>query len=212
MSRASNLAGFTTSISPPANLSVGIITASSVINVGTGLTLSSSGINITGVITATSFSGNGSGLTGISSVSFATTSFGLSGSPAILVSSIGINTTSAPTNLYVSGSSASNIVGLGTTNADTALNFATGNNFSMTLVGSIVLENPTGVTTGQSGVIYIQQDGVGNHTVGFGSHWDFPSATAPTLTLTANALDALTYSVRTSTSIVAAALIGIGTL
>ena len=65
MSRASNLAGFTTSISPPANLSVGIITASSVINVGTGLTLSSGGINITGVITATSFSGNGSGLTGV---------------------------------------------------------------------------------------------------------------------------------------------------
>ena len=64
MSRASNLAGFTTSISPPTNLSVGIITASSVINVGTGLTLSSGGINITGVITATSFSGNGSGLTG----------------------------------------------------------------------------------------------------------------------------------------------------
>ena len=65
MSRASNLAGFTTSISPPANLSVGIITASSVINVGTGLTLSSSGINVSGVITATSFSGNGSGLTGV---------------------------------------------------------------------------------------------------------------------------------------------------
>jgi hypothetical protein len=208
------------------------------------LNINPSGINVTGIVTANSFIGNGSGLTGISSVSFATTafnligtastasfattsfnligtastasfattSFGLSGSPAILVSSIGINTTSAPTNLYVSGSSAGNVVGLGTTNADTALNFATGNNFSMTLVGSIVLENPTGVTTGQSGVIYIQQDGVGNHTVGFGSHWDFPSATAPTLSLTANALDALTYSVRTSTSIVAAALIGIGTL
>ena len=208
------------------------------------LNINPSGINVTGIVTANSFIGNGSGLTGISSVSFATTafnligtastasfattsfnligtastasfattSFGLSGSPAILVSSIGINTTSAPTNLYVSGSSASNIVGLGTTNANTALNFATGNNFSMTLVGSIVLSNPTGVTTGQSGVIYIQQDGVGNHTVGFGSHWDFPSATAPTLSLTASALDAITYSVRTSTSIVAAALIGIGTL
>jgi hypothetical protein len=208
------------------------------------LNINPSGINVTGIVTANSFIGNGSGLTGISSVSFATTSFnligtastasfattsfnligtastasfattsfGLSGSPAILVSSIGINTTSAPTNLYVSGSSAGNVVGLGTTDANTTLNFATGNNFSVTLTGSIVLENPTGVTTGQSGVIYIQQDGVGNHTVGFGSHWDFPSATAPTLTLTANALDALTYSVRTSTSIVAAALIGIGTL
>ena len=65
MSRASNLAGFTTSISPPANLSVGIITASSVINVGTGLTLSSSGINVTGVVTATSFFGSGANLTGV---------------------------------------------------------------------------------------------------------------------------------------------------
>lgn len=165
-----------------------------------------------GVVTATSFSGDGANLTGISSVSFATTSFGLSGSPAILVSSAGINTDSAPTNLYVSGSSAGNVVGLGTTDANTTLDFATGNNFSVTLVGSIVLENPTGVTTGQSGVIYIQQDGTGSHTVGFGSHWDFPNETVPSLSLTANALDALTYSVRTSTSIVAAALIGIGTL
>ncbi len=38
-----------------------------------------------GIVTATSFSGDGSGLTGISSVSFATTSFGLSGSPNITV-------------------------------------------------------------------------------------------------------------------------------
>ena len=43
----------------------GITTVSSVI-VGTGITLSSSGINVSGVITATSFSGNGSGLIGVS--------------------------------------------------------------------------------------------------------------------------------------------------
>ena len=35
------------------------------INVGTGLTLSSSGVNVIGVITATSFVGSGSGLTGV---------------------------------------------------------------------------------------------------------------------------------------------------
>ena len=44
--------------------------ASNIINVGTGLTLSSSGINVTGVITATSFVGNGSGLTGAGSTVF----------------------------------------------------------------------------------------------------------------------------------------------
>lgn len=136
----------------------------------------------------------------------------LTSSGIVGVTSVGINTATTSTNLYVQGTAASNIVGLGTTNANTTLNFATGNNFSFTLTGSIVLNNPTGVTTGQSGVIYIQQDGTGSRTVGFGSHWDFPSATAPTLSLTASALDVLTYSVRTSTSIVAAALIGIGTL
>ena len=69
MSRASNLAGFTTSISPPANLSVGIITATSFSGSGselTGVGIGSTGnINTTGIITATSFVGSGSGLTGV---------------------------------------------------------------------------------------------------------------------------------------------------
>jgi len=173
-----------------------------------------------GVVTATSFVGDITGtattalnFTGTASTaSFATTSFGLSGNPAIEVSSVGINTTSTPTSLYVSGTSASSLVALGNTDATTTLDFSSANDFSFTLTGSIVLANPTGVTTGQNGVIYISQDGSGSHTVGFGSHWDFPSATAPTLSTGANALDVITYSVRTSTSIVAAALIGIGTL
>ena len=205
-------------------------------------------LNVSGVVTATSFVGDGSGITGISSVSFATTSFGLSGTPnlnvgivtatsfvgnltgtastasfattsfglsgtpEVLVSSAGVNTTSSPTKLYVSGNSAGSVVGLGTTDANTTLDFSTGNNFSLELTGSIVLSNPTGVTTGQSGIILIQQDSVGSRTVGFGSHWDFPSATAPTLSTGANALDVLTYFVRSSTSIVTNSLIGIGTL
>jgi len=173
-----------------------------------------------GVVTATSFVGNvtGTATTAInftgtaSTASFATTSFGLSGSPAIFVSSAGINTTSLNgTKLYVQGNAAGNVVGLGTTNATTTLNFAQGNNFSLTLVGSITLANPTGVTTGQSGIIQILQS-TGSHTVGYGSHWDFPSATAPTLSTGAGALDCLTYFVISSTSIVTNSLIGIGTL
>ena len=136
----------------------------------------------------------------------------LSSSGLVGVSSLSVGTTDTPANLYVSGNAAGNVVGLGTTDANTTLDFSTANNFSLTLTGSIVLENPTGVTTGQSGVIHIQQDSSGNHTVGFGSHWDFVSSTPPTLSVTADALDTLTYTVRTSTSIVAAALIGIGTL
>jgi hypothetical protein len=64
------------------------------INVGSGVTLSSSGINVTGVITATSFFGNLTGnvtgtITGTASTaSFATTSFGLTGSPNITVTQL----------------------------------------------------------------------------------------------------------------------------
>jgi len=125
---------------------------------------------------------------------------------------LGVNTTSTPTNLYVSGNAAGSVVGLGTTDANTTLDFSTGNNFSLELTGSIVLSNPTGVTTGQSGIVLISQDGTGSRTCGFGSHWDFPSSTPPTLSTGANALDALTYFVRSSTSIVTNSLIGIGTL
>jgi len=196
------------------------LTSSGIVNATSIASTSFSGthINLSGVATASSFVGNLTGnvtgnLTGTASTaSFATTSFGLSGTPAVLVSSAGVNTTSSPTKLYVSGNAASNIVGLGTTNATTTLDFSTGNNFSLTLNASIVLANPTGVTTGQSGIIQIQQDSGGSRTVGFGSHWDFPNATVPTLSTGANALDALTYFVRSSTSIIANSLIGIGTL
>jgi len=64
MSRASNLVGFTTSISPPSNLNIGIVTASG-INVGTAVTVNSSGINVSGVVTATSFVGSGASLTNL---------------------------------------------------------------------------------------------------------------------------------------------------
>ncbi len=171
------------------------------------------GVNASGVVTATSFSGSGANLTGISSVSFATTSFGLSGSPAILVSSVGINTTTVNgTKLYLNGNAASNIVTL-TDGATITPDFTLGNNFQVTIAASRTIANPTGVTTGQSGVIFIQEDGTGGYTVGWGTSWDFASSTAPTLITTASALNALPYFARSTTSIVVGSVIsGIGTL
>jgi hypothetical protein len=187
--------------------SVGVITARN------GIVVSAGGINATGVITATSFSGSGANLTGISSVSFATTSFALSGSPAILVSSAGINTIEARAKLYLQGNAAANIVGLGTTSGTVTLDFTQGNNFSLNLSANATLANPTGVTTGQSGVILIQENSTGGYTVAWGTSWDFASSTAPTLTTTANALNALPYFARSTTSIVVGSVIaGIGTL
>lgn len=79
--------------------------------------------------------------------------------------------------------------------------FAVTNNYSVTLGGNRTLANPTNITAGQSGAIFITQDGTGSRTLAFGSYWDFPAGTAPTLTTTANAVDLLVYTVRTTTSI-----------
>jgi len=81
------------------------------------------------------------------------------------------------------------------------------NNFSVTLAGDRTLANPSNLTAGQSGCIFITQDGTGTRTLGYGTYWDFAGGTDPVLTTTAAAVDVLSYVVRSPTSIVAS-LIG----
>lgn len=79
--------------------------------------------------------------------------------------------------------------------------FALANNFSVTLGGNRTLANPTNLTAGQSGAVFITQDGTGSRTLAFGSCWKFSGGTAPTLTTAASAVDLLVYTVRSTTSI-----------
>jgi hypothetical protein len=81
--------------------------------------------------------------------------------------------------------------------------FAAANNFSVTLGGSRTLANPTNLTAGQSGCIWITQDGTGSRTLAYGSQWDFTGGTAPTLSTAAAAVDCLVYAVQSSTKITA---------
>jgi len=53
-----------TGIANTANIVSTAITTG-ILNVGTGITANVSGINVTGIVTATSFSGDGAGLTGL---------------------------------------------------------------------------------------------------------------------------------------------------
>lgn len=94
--------------------------------------------------------------------------------------------------------------------ATIAVDMSVGNNFSVTLGGNRTLGNPTNLNAGQSGVIFITQDATGSRTLAYSSFWDFPSQTAPTLTTTANAVDVLIYTVRSSTSIAAQLITNIG--
>lgn len=79
--------------------------------------------------------------------------------------------------------------------------FAANNVFTVTLGGNRTLANPTTPIPGQSGSIFVVQDGTGSRTLAFGSYWDFIGGTAPTLTTSANAVDRIDYVVRSSTSI-----------
>tara|TARA_Y100000813_G_C24125912_1_gene335123 strand:- start:232 stop:765 length:534 start_codon:yes stop_codon:yes gene_type:complete len=83
--------------------------------------------------------------------------------------------------------------------------FAASNNYTLTLGGNRTIANPTNLTAGQSGSIFLVQDTTGSRTVAWGSYWDFAGGVAPVLTTTASAVDRIDYVVRSSTSIHAVA-------
>jgi hypothetical protein len=79
--------------------------------------------------------------------------------------------------------------------------FSTGVNFTVTLGGNRTLAAPTNTKAGQSGTIFINQDGTGSRTLTFNSAYKFAGGVAPTLTTTASAVDVLYYVVLDSTHI-----------
>lgn len=87
-----------------------------------------------------------------------------------------------------------------------ALDFENGtNNWALTLnnTASCELSNPTNLANcvGQSGSIFVIQDGTGSRVLTYASSWDFIGGTPPTLSTAANAVDRIDYVVRSGTSI-----------
>jgi hypothetical protein len=85
--------------------------------------------------------------------------------------------------------------------ANLAYDMDDGINAQVTLGGNRTFDNPSNITVGQSGSIFISQDGTGNRTLSYGSAFDFAGGTAPTLSTAANAVDRIDYVVRTTSSI-----------
>lgn len=108
--------------------------------------------------------------------------------------------TTTANNLVVSGAAYQAIDSL-TDNTTIQIDMSLGNNFNVTLGGNRTLGTPTNLNPGQSGIIYVSQDATGSRTLAYASCWRFPLATAPTLSTTANTVDALAYSVRTTSNI-----------
>jgi hypothetical protein len=86
----------------------------------------------------------------------------------------------------------------------TTLDFATANNFSLTLPagGTVSLGNPTNQTAGQSGVITITQNGTTAAVVTFGGNWKFQSG-APSVSTTLSSVNVIAYYVESATRITA---------
>jgi hypothetical protein len=85
--------------------------------------------------------------------------------------------------------------------ATIAVDFADSNNFTVTLGGNRTLGNPTNQVAGQSGSLFVVQDGSGSRTLAYSSDWEFAGGTAPTLSTAASAVDRIDYIVRASGSI-----------
>lgn len=86
--------------------------------------------------------------------------------------------------------------------------FADSNNFSLTLDHTATMANPSNLTAGQSGAIWITQGTTGG-TMAFDTYWKFSGATAPTLSSTSGQVDCLVYAVESSTRITATLLTNI---
>ena len=86
-----------------------------------------------------------------------------------------------------------------------SLDFSQGNDFVVSLTGNMTVI-PVGHQPGQGGYIWLYQDNIGGRSVAWNAQFKFPASVAPTLTVTASAVDVVPYAVRTSTAIDAAAL------
>ena len=121
---------------------------------------------------------------------------------------VGIGTASPAKQLHITKAAIA-AIGTLTDGATITPDFDANQNFSVTLAGNRTLANPTNIDAGQTGSIFITQDGTGGRTLSFGSYWDFAGGTAPTLSTGAGAVDRIDYIVRTGTSIHAVATLNL---
>ena len=76
--------------------------------------------------------------------------------------------------------------------------FGASANFAVTLAGNRTFANPVNLVAGQSGSIFVTQDGTGSRTLSFGAKFHFVGGTAPTMTTTASAVDRVDYIVKST--------------
>jgi hypothetical protein len=73
-----------------------------------------------------------------------------------------------------------------------AWDLSTGNLANVVLAGNRTLDNPTNKQPG-SYLLTVRQDATGSRTLAYGTDYKWPGGSAPTLTLTASAIDILSF-------------------
>ena len=112
--------------------------------------------------------------------------------------------------IRIDGAAVADIVSL-TDGTSIAINFNNGQNFAVQLTDNRTLENPTNCVPGQTGSIFVIQDGTGSRTLSFGANYKFPGGTAPTLSTGASACDRIDYITFTSSNVHAVATLNVST-
>jgi hypothetical protein len=121
---------------------------------------------------------------------------------------VGIGTATPVKKLHVNGPALATI-GTLTDGATITPDFDANQNFSVTLGGNRTLANPSNIDAGQTGSIFVVQDGTGSRTLSFGAYWKFAGGTAPTLSTAAGSVDRIDYIVYTTTAIHAVATLNV---
>jgi len=185
------------------NFTAGTITAALTGNASTATTLATAR-NIQGV----SFDGSAAITVVTAGSGISVTGTAVANTGVLSVNgSTGAITNIAATNAAQSYTAAQrgSVSALGTVSAGTTtLDFATANNFSLTLPagGSVTLGNPSNQTAGQSGVITITQNGTTAATVPYGGNWKFQGG-APSVSTTLSSVNVIAYYVESASRITA---------
>ena len=182
---------------------------------GSNLTFNSSN----GTLTATTFAGSGASITGIPAANLTGTASAINGSNITNVDAAtldGIDSSAflrsntndtSDSKITFNGGAAINVTCPSSINtlsdgSTITVSFTGSIHHAVTLGGNRTLSHSnTSSAIGQSGSIFIIQDGTGSRTLSFNSAYKFAGGTAPTLSTAANAVDRIDYVVRASSVI-----------
>ena len=95
----------------------------------------------------------------------------------------------------VTGTAVATTSTAGSQTGSVTLDFATNQNFVLTMTGNVTLANPSTEQVGQSGFITLIQDGTGSRTLAVGDQYFGAGGEVPTISTDANAIDVIPYIV-----------------